>query len=114
MGKRVTRDRLLTDEEAERDQRIREQIAAELPDIRRRARAAKPRIRLKQVLKRLQEERQQMGLSLADVSERSGIDQDTLGKLENEEDSNVTMNTLMRYAQAMGKMILVELEEAPA
>ena len=111
MGKRITRDQRLTDEEAERYQRIREQVAGELPDIRRRARAAKPRILLKHVLKELREERQRLGLSLADVQARLGIDRDTLSKLENEEDPNVTMNTLMRYAQAVGRTILVQLEE---
>jgi DNA-binding Xre family transcriptional regulator len=111
MGKRITRNRRLTDEEAQRYQRLREQIAGELPDIRRRAQAAKPRIRLKQVLKTLKEERQKQGLSLADVNVRSGIDRGTLSKLENDEDPNVTMNTLMRYAEAVGKIILVQLED---
>ena len=111
MGKRIIRNRPLTDEETEHYQRIREQIAAELPDIRRRARAAKPRILLKHVLKKLREERQRRGLSLADINARSGIDRGTLSKLENEEDPNVTMNTLMRYAEAVGKVILVQLEE---
>jgi DNA-binding Xre family transcriptional regulator len=112
MGKRITRNRRLTDEEAERYRRIREQVGAELPDIRRRARAAKPRILLKHVLKELREERQRQGLSLADIQTRSGIDRGTLSKLENEEDPNVTMNTLMRYAQAIGKVILVQLDQA--
>ena len=111
MGTRITRDRRLTDEEAERYRRIREQVAAELPDIRRRARAAKPRILLKHVLKELRDERQRQGLSLADIHARSGIDRSTLSKLENEEDPNVTMNTLLRYAQAVGKVILVQLAE---
>ena len=111
MGKRITRDRRLTDEEAERYQRIRQQIAAELPDIRRRARAAKPRILLKHALKKLREERQRQGLSLSDLNARTGIDRGTLSKLENDEDPNVTMNTLMRYAEAVGKVILVQLDE---
>lgn len=114
MGKRITRDRRLTDEESQRYQQVREQVAAELPEIRRRARAAKPGILLKHVLKKLRDERQRQGLSLADIHARSGIDRGTLSKLENEEDPNVTMNTLMRYAQAVGKVVLVQLEEAPA
>ena len=111
MGKRITRDRRLTDEEAERYQRVREQVASELPGIRRRASAAKPRILLRHLLKRLREERQRQGLSLADIHERSGIDRGTLSKLENQEHPNVTMNTLMRYAEAVGKVILVQLVE---
>ena len=112
MRERINRDRRLTDEEAERYQEIREQVERELPEIRRRARAAKPRILLKHVLKELREERQRQGLSLADINARSGIDRGTLSKLENEEDPNVTMNTLMRYAQSVGKVILVQLDEA--
>jgi DNA-binding Xre family transcriptional regulator len=111
MAKRITRDRRVTDEEAGRYERIRRQAASELPEIRRRARAAKPRILLKQVLRELRNERERQGLSLADIQARSGIDRATLSKLENEEDPNVTMNTLMRYAQAVGKAVLVELEE---
>ena len=112
MGERIRRDRRLTAEEAEHYQRIREEVAAELPDIQKRARAAKPRILLKHVLKQLREERLRQGLSLADVSTRSGIDRSTLSKLENEDDPNVTMNTLMRYAEAVDRVILVQLENA--
>jgi DNA-binding Xre family transcriptional regulator len=114
MGERILRDRRLTDEEAGHYQQIREQVAADLPDIRRQAKAAKPRILLKHVLKKLREERQCQGLSLADINARSGIDRGTLSKMENDEDPNVTMNTLMRYAQAVGKVILVQLEEDAA
>ena len=112
MGERIRRDRRLTAEEAEHYQRIREEVAAELPDIQQRARAAKPRILLKHVLKQLREERLRQGLSLTDVSTRSGIDRSTLSKLENEDDPNVTMNTLMRYAEAVDRVILVQLENA--
>jgi hypothetical protein len=114
MGKRIIRDRRVTDAEAESYQRIRRQVAADLPDIRLQAKAAKPRILLKHVLKKLCEERQRQGLNLSDVNRRSGIDRGTLGKLENDEDPNITMNTLMRCAQAVGKVVLVELDEAPA
>jgi DNA-binding Xre family transcriptional regulator len=111
MAERIIRNRRLTDEEAARYQRIREQVAAELPAIRRRAKAAKPRILLKHVLKKLREERQRQGLSLAEINARSGIDRGTLSKLENDDDPNVTMSTLMRYAEAVGKVVLVQLEE---
>ncbi len=61
MAERIIRDRRLTKEEAERYERIRDQIADELPEIRRRARAAKARILLKHVLKSAREERQGQG-----------------------------------------------------
>lgn len=113
MKKRILRDRRLTDEEVERYRQIRDKVAAEMPEIQQRARAAKPRILLKCAMKILKEERQRQGLSLADMKTRSGIDRSTLSKLENDEDPNVTMNTLMRYAQAVGKTVLVQLEDVP-
>ena len=113
MGKRIIRERRLTDEEVERYRHIRDQIAAEVPDIRRRAQSVKPRILLKCAMKTLKEERQRQGLSLADMKDRSGIDRSTLSRLENDDDPNVTMNTLMRYAQAVGKTVLVQLEDVP-
>jgi DNA-binding Xre family transcriptional regulator len=111
MGKRITRDRPLTDDERARNREVRRQVADELPDIERRARAAKPRILLKQVLQLLKKERERQGLSLADMNERTGIDRGSLSKLENDEDPNVTMNTLLRYAEAIGKTLMVQLED---
>ncbi len=57
MEKRVLRERRLTDEEVEHYRQIRDQVAAEMPEIRRRARAAKPRILLKHAVKTLKEDR---------------------------------------------------------
>ena len=114
MGKRMVRRREPAGDELERCRKIRKQVAEELPEIRLWAQSAKPRILLKSAVKTLKEERQRQGLSLADVKARSGIDRSTLSKLENDEDPNVTMNTLMRYAQAVGKTVLVQLEDAPA
>ncbi len=112
MGTRITRNRRLTEEESAKYRTVREQIAEELPEIRRRAKAAKQRILLKQVLKALKEERQRQGMSLRDLSQRTGIDRGSLSKLENDPDPNVTINTLMRYTQAIGKTITVQLEDA--
>jgi DNA-binding Xre family transcriptional regulator len=110
--KGTTRQRRLTDEEAARYRHVREQIAAELPEIRREAKAVKPRVLLKHVLGNLRLERERLGLSLADIKDRSGIDRGTLSKLENDADPNVTMNTLIRYAEALGKVVLVQLDDA--
>ena len=111
MAKRITRDRRLTDEDKGKYGNVREQIAEELPEIRRRGKAAKQRILLKQVLKALKEERRRQGMSLRVLNERTGIDRGSLSKLENDPDPNVTVNTLMKYAEAVGKTITVELED---
>jgi len=113
-GKRIYRN--ATDEERERHARAREQIAEELPDIKRRARQRLERIRkegtpLRQVLAALQAERQRQGLSLADITERSGIDRAALSRLENHEEPNPTLSTLERYADAVGKHVVVILSD---
>ena len=109
--RRTNRDRRLTDEEKLKYREIRRQVAEELPDIKRRAKAAKPRILLKRVLHALKEERERQGISLADLNERTGIDRGSLSRMENDEDPNVTMNTLLRYADAIGKTLVVQIDD---
>lgn len=111
-GQRIYRE--ATDEERARHAKIREQIAEELPDIKRRARERLALIRkegtpLRQALAALRAERERQGLSLADINARTGIDRAALSRLENNEDSNPTLATLERYAEALGKQIVVLL-----
>ena len=47
--------------------------------------------------------REQLGLSLADVSKRSGLDRAFVSRLENGHQLNPTIDTLYRYAAALGK-----------
>ena len=113
-GKRIYRR--ATDEERERHAKIREQIADELPDIKRRARQRLALLKkegtpLRQVLSALRAERERQGLSLADINERTGIDRAALSRLENNEDANPTLATLERYAEAVGKQMVVLLSE---
>jgi len=113
-GKRIYRK--ATDEERKRHAKIRGQIADELPDIKRRARQRLALLKkegtpLRQVLTALRAERERQGLSLADINERTGIDRAALSRLENNEDANPTMATLERYAEAVGKQLIVLLSE---
>ena len=113
-GKRIYRK--ATDKERKRHARIREQIAGELPEIKRRARERLALIRkegtpLRQVLAALRAERERQGLSLADINERTGIDRAALSRLENNEEANPTLATLERYADAVGKQMVVLLSE---
>lgn len=62
----------------------------------------------------LKKAREAAGLSLADVEERSGIDKAALSRLENGISGNPTIETLIRYAAAIGKQIKWGLEDAPA
>ena len=113
-GKRIYRK--ATPEERQRHKRIREQIAEELPEIKRRARQRLALLKkegtpLRQVLGALRAERERQGLSLADIYERTGIDRAALSRLENNEDANPTLTTLERYADAVGQQIVVLLSE---
>ncbi|MHB0961416.1 MAG: helix-turn-helix domain-containing protein [Pirellulaceae bacterium] len=114
-GRRVFRK--ATEEERARHGEIREKIAGELPDIQRRARERLALIRkeatpLRQALAVLQAERERQGLSLADIHERTGIDRAALSRLENNEEANPTLATLERYADALGKQLVVLLSDS--
>jgi DNA-binding phage protein len=67
---------------------------------------------LHDALKLLKAERLRMGLSLADVEERSGIGRPNLSRLENEAEANPTIGTLSRYAEALGKRLMITLSDA--
>lgn len=73
---------------------------------------AKPDPESSTILAALRNERQRQGLSLADLAERSGILQATLNGLEEGRIPHPTLNTLNRYAAALGKRLRLELAEA--
>jgi hypothetical protein len=58
----------------------------------------------------LQRYRDVQGLSLADVSKRSGLDRGLLSRLENGKLLNPTISTLWRYANAIGAQISLAVE----
>ncbi|HXD88607.1 MAG TPA: helix-turn-helix transcriptional regulator [Urbifossiella sp.] len=62
----------------------------------------------------LKHARESRGLSLADVAERSGIDKAALSRLENGVHDNPTVETLIRYAAAVGKRLTWSLQDLPA
>jgi predicted transcriptional regulator len=104
-----TRDRRLTKQEAARYQRIREQVAEEMPHILERARAARV---VRNILAELRAAREAMGLSLADIHEQTGMDRSAVSRLENGQRENPTVETLARYADAVGKRIVITLIDA--
>ena len=53
-------------------------------------------------IRALKKERESRGLSLATIAERSGIDKAALSRLENGLQTNPTVDTLYRYASAIG------------
>jgi hypothetical protein len=66
-----------------------------------------------ELLRHLKASREAAGLTLADVSARCGIDQPALSRLENGHTRNPTLDTLWRYAAAVGKRLVLTAEEIP-
>ena len=111
--KRIVRNRKLTAEEAAKYRAIRQQVAGELPDlIARHHRRTGAIDQLEELLKQLKTAREEKGLSLADLTELTGMDRSALSKLETGQRPNPTIETLTRYAEAVGKRLVVSLAEA--
>lgn len=108
--KRVTRKRRLRPDEAATYRTIRKKIADELPALVRRHQeriAAGDQVR--QLCDELKSARREKGLSLADLTELTGMDRAALSKLETGQRTNPTIDTLVRYAQAVGRRLVVKL-----
>ena len=119
---RIHRDPKLSDEERARQKAVREKLQKERPTLHQLVESgdADPPIplgvytELRQALIALKKAREAAGLSLADVAERSGIDKAALSRLENSVHDNPTVETLMRYAAAVGKKLTWMLQDLPA
>jgi DNA-binding XRE family transcriptional regulator len=108
MAKQITRDRKLTPEEAAKYRKIREEIEFEKPEIITKAQQAR-RKELAAVMRELKAAREAKGLSLADVYQQTGIDRSALSKLENVTNENPTIETLLRYAEVVGKRLEIQV-----
>jgi DNA-binding XRE family transcriptional regulator len=62
---------------------------------------------VKVVIQELKKVREAAGLTLAAMSKRTGMDQATLSRLENGRQPNPTIDTLWRYAGAVGRQLLL-------
>ena len=56
--------------------------------------------------------REAKGLSLAELTDLTGMDRSALSKLETGQRANPTVETLVRYAEAVGKRLVVTLSDA--
>jgi predicted transcriptional regulator len=111
--KRISRNRQLTSEEAARYRTIREQVAGELPELIARHHERMATLdQLHELLMQLKAAREAKGLSLADLTELTGMDRSALSKLETGQRANPTVETLVRYAEAVGKRLVVTLTDA--
>ena len=103
-------NKALTAEERVRHRAIREQIEQEKAALIARGRRAKARqTKLKETVAALKMTREALGLSLADIKAATGIEKSNLSRLENDPLANPTIDTLCRYAEAVGKEIVITL-----
>ena len=98
--RRISRGRRLTTEEAAKYDEIRKQVMAEFPP-------AESNV-VKEAISKLRMIREEQGLSLADMQERTGMTRANLCRLESEV-RNVTLRTLERYSRALGCKVAVEV-----
>ena len=113
--KRIVRERRLTPAEAAKNRTVRAQVAGELPELL--ARHDERTVVHEQIYLvwlQLKAAREAKGLSLADLSALTGMDRSALSKLENGQRANPTLDTLVRYAEAVGKRFVVALADEPA
>lgn len=118
-GERIHRDMEWTAEDRARHKAIREQFQKEKPSLQELVAAGDAtapiplglHIELRLALQELKKAREAAGLSLADVAERSGIDKAALSRLENGVHDNPTVDTLTRYATAVGKRLVWSLQD---
>jgi DNA-binding Xre family transcriptional regulator len=111
--KRIIRNRPLTCEEAAKYKAIREQVADELPNLTARHHERMATLdQLQILLLQLKTAREEKGLSLSELTEITGMDRSALSKLETGQRANPTVDTLVRYAEAVGKRLVVSLADA--
>jgi ribosome-binding protein aMBF1 (putative translation factor) len=67
---------------------------------------------LRKTFAALKATREQQGLSITDLAERTGMDRAMISRLENGQIDNPTIATMARYAKALGKKVVVSLVEA--
>jgi len=111
--KRTTRKKKLTPAQARKYARVRRQVDRELPELlaRHHEREAVRR-ELEALLSQLRLARVAKGLSLADLTQLTGMDKSALSKLESGLRVNPTVETLVRYAEAVGKRLVVDLADS--
>ena len=110
---RVVRDQPITPEEAARYQAVREQVAADLSNLiaRHRRRMATAQSSFENVFAELKALRVARTRRLSELRELTEMDRSTLTKLEAGRIAIPTVGTLQRYAKALGKRVVVTLED---
>jgi len=84
-------------------------IMAQLKEMEAARKAAQ--VELQRTCELLKAERENQGLSLADMQAKTGISRAALCRLENLVEANPTIATLKRIAEALGKKLIVGLTD---
>lgn len=109
MAKKVKRsNRKLTEAELDRMRKIRAEVESKKDEHIAEAREMLERQR--SVLACLKAAREDAGFSLTFLADRIGMDAANLSKLESAK-GNPTISTLNKYAQALGKRLVLSLED---
>jgi ribosome-binding protein aMBF1 (putative translation factor) len=117
---RIHRPRVQTPEQEAAEQAIRERFQQERPtlqDLIERGDIAATFTmgeywELRKTFAALRALREQQGLSISDLAERTGMDEAMVSRLENGHVDNPTVATMTRYARALGKRVVVGLVDA--
>ena len=64
---------------------------------------------MQRLASRLREARQSAGLSLTQLSERTGMTRQAISRIESGENRNPTMSTIVRLAEALNKQCVIDL-----
>jgi DNA-binding XRE family transcriptional regulator len=121
MAKRVFGGLPRTAEQKRREQKIHERFLREQPSLEElvaRGDYSEPVSQadfweLRDALVALRKCREAAGISLTALAERTGIDRAALSRLESGAQDNPTINTLQRYAFALGKQLVVQVVDLP-
>jgi ribosome-binding protein aMBF1 (putative translation factor) len=117
---RIHRPRVQTPEQEAAERELREQFQKDKPslqDLVNRGDVAQVFTmgeywELRKTFAALRALREQQGMSITDLAERTGMDRAMISRLENGQIDNPTIATMTRYAKALGKKVLVSLVEA--
>src|SRR2546430_1390413 len=120
MAERIVRERLLTDEEAAKYDRLRTQVEGELPDLLAGQIEAPGHAHPedleeeRQLAAFLHAERERQGISIDEIVRRTGYKLADVQAFEEGRFSNPPLAMLTRFARALGKRVLFSLRSGGA
>jgi ribosome-binding protein aMBF1 (putative translation factor) len=118
--RRIHRPRVQTPEQEAEERAIRERFQREKPTLEDLVRSGDitqvftmgEYWELRKTFAALKALREQQGLSITDLAERTGMDRAMISRLENGQIDNPTIGTMTRYAKALGKTVVVSLRDS--